>query len=102
MVAVQVWALRRVIGMPLAAQSDWPRPSADRLPARYTVSLDASVFTGTVTFTVSDTVAAVATAATSMPTAPMAGTVPVAWPAAFTVTVPPVQPPAAAGPVITS
>ncbi len=39
--------------MPLAAQSDWPRPSADRFPARYTVSPEASVFTGTVTFTVS-------------------------------------------------
>ena len=41
--------------MPFAAQSDWPRPSADRFPARYTVSPEASVFTGTVTFTVSVT-----------------------------------------------
>src|ERR1017187_8861679 len=41
--------------MPLAAQSDWPRPGADRFPARYTVSPEASVFTGTVTFTVSFT-----------------------------------------------
>ena len=66
------------------------------------MSPDASVFTGTVTFTVSDTVAAVAMASTSMPTAPMRGTVTVAWPAAFTATVLPVQPPAAAAPLITS
>src|ERR1017187_8262650 len=53
MVAVHLPALTRVIGMPFAAQSDWPRPSADRLPARYTVSPEASVLTGTVTVTVS-------------------------------------------------
>src|ERR1039457_5671209 len=86
--------------MPLAAQSDWPRPSADRFPARYTVSPEASVFTGTVTFTVSCTdplpAAAAAIAFTSMPTAPAAGTVTVAWPAAFTATVVPAHAPAEA------
>src|SRR5271168_4092224 len=41
--------------MPLAAQSGWPRPRADRFPSRYTVSPEACVLTGTVTLTVSFT-----------------------------------------------
>ena len=46
--------------------------------------------------------AAVAIAFTSMPTAPIAGTVIVAWPAAFTATTVPVHAPSTAAPLITS